>query len=271
MNTSNTISKSSIPGVKNIILVASGKGGVGKSTVAAGIALSLAKEGFSTGLLDTDLYGPSLPLLFDIEGSQPTVEMYNGKSMMVPLERFGIKLMSIGFFVSTNQAVIWRGPRASSGTSQLLSETHWGHLDYLIIDTPPGTGDIHITLLQNFNIAGVIMVTTPQNLSLSDVKKAIHMYRDPNIGIHVMGIVENMSWFTPLAHPDEQYYLFGKGGGKLLSEEFQIPLIAQIPINENMCLSCDKVKINELLNDNAIQAAFFSLVKPITSLAYEHH
>lgn len=259
----NPIVKTKLPNIKNIIIVASGKGGVGKSTVAAGIAMSLAMEGYATGLLDADIYGPSIPVLFNLKGEQPGVEVHDGKNYMMPFIKFGIKLNSIGFFIDTKQAIVWRGPRASSGVSQLLSETYWGELDYLIIDTPPGTGDVHITLLQNFETSGVVVVTTPQHMALADVKKAVDMYHDKQIGIPVLGVVENMAWFTPTQHPDEKYFLFGKGGGSELANEFNIPLLAQIPINEKMCESCDTGKMNELFNDPAIKSAFDQLTKSL--------
>ncbi|MDD2280691.1 MAG: Mrp/NBP35 family ATP-binding protein, partial [Bacteroidales bacterium] len=215
----NTIQKTALPNIKNIIIVASGKGGVGKSTVAAGLAVSLALEGYSTGFLDADIYGPSAPALFNLMCELPDVELIDGKNYVTPFTNYGVKVMSIGFFIDPNEAVIWRGPRASSGLTQLLKDTNWGELDYLIIDTPPGTGDVHITLLQNFSPTGVIVVTTPQEMALSDVKKAIKMYSDKQIGIPIIGVVENMSWFTPVNHPDEKYYIFGNGGGERLAKE----------------------------------------------------
>lgn len=259
----NTIEKKELPNIKNIIIVASGKGGVGKSTVAAGLALSLALEGYATGLLDADIYGPSAPSLFGLESQYPDVEQIDGKSYVTPFVNFGVKIMSIGFFIDPSEAVIWRGPRASSGLSQLLNDTNWGELDYLIIDTPPGTGDVHITLLQSFLPTGVVIVTTPQEMALADVKKAINMYRDNQIGIPVLGLVENMSWFTPVNHPQERYYIFGKGGGERLSKEYKIPLIAQIPVNEEMCASCDKGRMNDLFLDPAIKDAYTGLTDSI--------
>lgn len=259
----NPIVKTKLPNIKNIIIVASGKGGVGKSTVAAGIAMSLALEGYATGLLDADIYGPSIPVLFNLQGEKPNVEVHEGKSCIMPFVKFGIKLMSIGFFVDKKDAIVWRGPRASSGVTQLLSETYWGELDYLIIDTPPGTGDVHITLLQNFETSGVIVVTTPQHMALADVKKAVDMYHDKQIGIPVLGVVENMAWFTPTQHPDEKYFLFGKGGGEELAKQFNIPLLAQIPINEKLCDSCDNGQMLELFTDKVIKDAFVKLTNSI--------
>lgn len=259
------IEKKKLPNIKNIIIVASGKGGVGKSTVAAGVAMSLAGEGYKTGLLDADIFGPSVPLLFDLQDAKPDVEVRDGKQCILPFEKYGVKLMSIGFFVDTKQALTWRGPRVSSGISQLLSDTYWGELDYLIVDTPPGTGDVHITLLQNFVTSGAIVVTTPQLMALADVKKAVSMFNDPQIGIPILGIVENMAWFSPTAHPNEKYFLFGKGGGQSLANEFNLPLVAQIPFNEKMGESCDAGKVEELLTDKSIKAAFDLLFNGIIS------
>lgn len=263
MSQDQTIEKKELKNIKHIILVASGKGGVGKSTVAAGIAMSLAAEGYATGLLDADIYGPSVPVLFGLTDKNPPLEVHNGRQYMMPFTRFGIKLMSIGFFIDSRQAVVWRGPRAASGVSQLLSETWWGDLDYLVIDTPPGTGDVHITLLQSFITSGVVVVTTPQNVALTDVKKAIDLFRDKTIGIPILGIVENMSWFTPSLHPDEKYYLFGKGGGHILAGEFNVPMIAQIPVCEKLSESCDAGKMNELFINPAVKTAFDSLAHSI--------
>ena len=259
----NTIQKTTLPNFKKIIIVASGKGGVGKSTVAAGLAVSLALEGYSTGFLDADIYGPSAPALFNIMCEMPDVELIGGKNYVTPFTNYGVKVMSIGFFIDPNEAVIWRGPRASSGLTQLLKDTNWGELDYLIIDTPPGTGDVHITLLQNFSPTGVIVVTTPQEMALSDVKKAINMYSDKQIGIPILGVVENMSWFTPVNHPDEKYYIFGNGGGERLAKEFKVPLLTRIPMNEKMCKSCDTGKMDELFSDAAIKSAFEELTNSI--------
>ncbi|NTV19594.1 MAG: Mrp/NBP35 family ATP-binding protein [Bacteroidales bacterium] len=259
----NTIQNTALPNIKNIIIIASGKGGVGKSTVAAGLAVSLALEGYSTGFLDADIYGPSAPALFNLMCEMPDVELIGGKNYVTPFTNYGVKVMSIGFFIDPNEAVIWRGPRASSGLTQLLKDTNWGELDYLIIDTPPGTGDVHITLLQNFSPTGVIVVTTPQEMALSDVKKAINMYSDKQIGIPIIGVVENMSWFTPVNHPDEKYYIFGNGGGERLAKEFKVPLLTRIPMNEKMCKSCDTGKMDELFSDSAIKSAFAELTDSI--------
>jgi len=261
----NEIVKTRIPHVKNIIMVASGKGGVGKSTVAAGLALSLALEGYSVGLLDADIYGPSIPTLFDLENCErPEVKEHDGKNQIEPFIRFGIKVMSIGFFFDSKQAVIWRGPMVANGLKQMMNDTNWGELDYLLIDTPPGTGDVHITLLQEYVISGVLVVTTPQMLALADVQKAICLFNDQHVGVPVLGIIENMSWFTPEAHPEEKYYIFGHSGGEELAKSFNIPLLAQIPINEKICASCDEGKLNKMLNVTGVKEAFAQLVQGIT-------
>lgn len=260
MSSTKPVNKTSLPDIKKIILVASGKGGVGKSTVAAGLALSLAKEGYAVGLLDADIFGPSVPTLFNLSNAgRPAGIEKNGKTMLQPYEQFGVKIMSIGFFVEPSQAVIWRGPMVTNVLRQLLTETDWGTLDYLIIDTPPGTGDIHITLMQEFFVAGAIVVTTPQKVALDDVHRAIDMLTDDKIGAPVLGIVENMAWFSPTKHPDEKYFLFGQGGGELLSKEYKLPLLAQIPINETISENCDAGKVQAILNDTAIYEAFQTL------------
>jgi len=249
--------------IKNMIVVASGKGGVGKSTVAAGLALSLSLEGYSVGLMDADLYGPSIPTLFNLKDEHPAAGEHDGKTQIEPFIRFGIKVISIGFFIDPAQAVLWRGPMASNALKQLINDTNWGNLDYLIIDTPPGTGDIHLTLLQQYEISGSVIVTTPQLIALDDVQKAIDMLRNEHVAVPILGIVENMAWFTPSKHPGEKYFLFGQGGGKKLSERFGIPLIAQIPVNENICQSCDEGKLNILVRDDEVKTAFSSLVDSI--------
>jgi len=255
--------KKGIPGVKNIIIVASGKGGVGKSTVAATLATSLVMQGYSTGLLDADIYGPSLPVLFDIQESRPIVIEEAGVTKIEPIIRLGIKLMSIGLFIDPVKAAIWRGPLAASGMKQMIDQTEWGELDYLIIDTPPGTGDIHISLLQEYNIGGVIIVTTPQTLSTGDVQKAISLYSETKIGVPVLGVIENMSWFTPEKHPEEKYFLFGKGGGESLAKRFNVELLAQIPLNEKICEECDYGKLLAVLESKGIKDTFANIIKKI--------
>ena len=257
------IEKIKMPGVKEIIIVASGKGGVGKSTVAAGLALSLASEGYSVGLMDADIYGPSVPTLFNLGNEHPEASEQDGKTRIEPFVRFGIKVMSIGFFIHPEQAVLWRGPLVSNTLKQMLSDTNWENLDYLVIDTPPGTGDTHLTLLQQYEISGAIIVTTPQRIALSDVQKAISMFQNEHVGVPVFGIVENMAWFSPSLHPDEKYYLFGEGGGETLSRAFNIPLIARIPVTETICRSCDEGKLNELFNNQEVKKGFEDLLTGI--------
>lgn len=237
--TSNTTSnrtdpKTILSGVKNIIAVVSGKGGVGKSTVSANLALALAADGAKVGLMDADIYGPSQHIMFGIRGERPMMKDNGGKGLIVPIEKFGIKVMSIGLLIDEKQAVVWRGPMVSSAIKQFVSEVDWGELDYLIIDMPPGTGDIHLTIVQTVPVTGVIVVTTPQVVALADAKKGIAMFSQAQLKVPVIGLVENMSYFTPEELPDNKYYLFGKDGGKHLAEEFDIPFLGQIPIVQSI-------------------------------------
>lgn len=218
-------------GIKNIILVSSGKGGVGKSTVSANLALGLAESGAQVGLLDADIYGPSLPIMFGLEGERPgTVTDEDGKTLMQPIEKYGLKLLSIGFFTDPNQPVPWRGPMVSSAIKQLFNDAAWGELDYLIVDLPPGTGDVHITIAQTFPIAGAVIVTTPQKVSLTDTMKGMGMFQMEGINIPLLGVVENMAYFTPAELPDHKYYIFGKGGGQELAERFNLPFLGEVPL-----------------------------------------
>ncbi len=219
-----------LSGVKNIIAVVSGKGGVGKSTVSANLALALAEGGASVGLMDADIYGPSVPIMFGVRGERPMMKDVNGKGMIIPLEKYGIKLMSIGLLVDEKNAVVWRGPMASSAIRQFVTDVDWGELDYLVIDMPPGTGDIHLTLMQTVPVTGVIIVTTPQNVALADAKKGIAMFGQAQINVPIIGLVENMAYFTPAELPQNKYYLFGKDGGKNLAEEYDLPFLGQIPL-----------------------------------------
>ncbi len=233
--TSNTSSnrkdtKTVLSGVKNIIAVVSGKGGVGKSTVASNLALALAQSGASVGLMDADIYGPSQHIMFGVRGDRPMMKDIEGKGWIVPIEKFGIKMMSIGLLVDEKQAVVWRGPMVSSAIRQFVTDVDWGQLDYLIIDMPPGTGDIHLTVVQTVPVTGVIVVTTPQTVALADAKKGIAMFGQAQLKVPIIGLVENMSYFTPAELPENKYYLFGKNGGKNLAEEFDIPFLGQIPI-----------------------------------------
>ena len=223
-----------LPRVKNIIAVVSGKGGVGKSTVASNLALAFAEGGARVGLMDADIYGPSIPIMFGVRGERPKMMDVNGKGMIVPLERYGIKLMSIGLLVDEKNAVVWRGPMASSAIKQFVTDVYWGELDYLVIDMPPGTGDIHLTLLQTVPVTGVVVVTTPQDVALADAKKAIAMFGQAQINVPIIGLVENMSYFTPAELPNNRYYIFGKEGGKKLAEEYEIPFLGQIPLVQSI-------------------------------------
>ena len=220
-----------LPGVKNIIAVVSGKGGVGKSTVSANLALALAEGGAKVGLMDADIYGPSVPIMFGVRGQRPMMkDGGNGKGLIVPLEKFGIKLMSIGLLVDDKNAVVWRGPMASSAIKQFITDVDWGELDYLVVDMPPGTGDIHLTMVQTVPVTGVIVVTTPQSVALADAKKGIAMFGQAQIKVPIIGLVENMAWFTPEEYPDSKYYIFGKEGGKHLAEEYDLPFLGQVPL-----------------------------------------
>jgi ATP-binding protein involved in chromosome partitioning len=223
-----------LPGVKNIIAVISGKGGVGKSTVAANLALALAQDGASVGLMDADIYGPSVPIMFGVRGERPRMADVNGKGMIIPLERYGIKLLSIGLLIDEKNAVVWRGPMASSAIRQFITDVNWGELDYLVIDMPPGTGDIHLTLVQTAPVTGAVIVTTPQDVALADARKGIAMFSQSQINVPVIGLVENMSYFTPTELPDHKYYIFGKEGGKHLAEEYDLPFLGQIPLVQSI-------------------------------------
>ncbi|WP_163715915.1 Mrp/NBP35 family ATP-binding protein [Mangrovibacterium lignilyticum] len=219
-----------LPKVKNIIAVSSGKGGVGKSTISVNLAVSLAKTGAKVGLIDADIYGPSIPKMFGVEGERPAGLVVDGKEMIHPVEQFGVKMLSIGFFVSQEDALVWRGPMASNALKQLIKDGFWDELDYLLIDLPPGTSDIHLTLVQTVPVTGAIIVTTPQDVALADVVKGVSMFRSKSVDVPVLGLVENMAWFTPEELPDNKYYIFGQDGGKDLAEALQIPLLGQIPI-----------------------------------------
>ncbi len=232
--TKRTDNKSVLPGVKNIIAVVSGKGGVGKSTVAANLALALSQGGARVGLMDADIYGPSVPIMFGVRGERPMMVEIEGKGMIVPLEKYGIKLLSIGLLVDEKNAVVWRGPMASSAIRQFVTDVHWGDLDYLVIDMPPGTGDIHLTLMQTVPVTGSVIVTTPQDVALADAKKGIAMFGQAQLNVPVIGLVENMSYFTPAELPNNRYYIFGKDGGKRLAEEYDLPFLGQIPLVQSI-------------------------------------
>jgi ATP-binding protein involved in chromosome partitioning len=246
-----------LPGVKNIIAVVSGKGGVGKSTVAANLALALAKGGAQVGLMDADIYGPSVPIMFGVRGERPMMKEQNGKGVIVPLERYGIKLMSIGLLVDEKSAVVWRGPMASSAIKQFVTDVAWEELDYLVIDMPPGTGDIHLTLMQTVPVTGVVVVTTPQDVALSDAKKGIAMFGQAQLNVPIIGLVENMSYFTPAELPENRYYIFGKEGGKRLAEEYELPFLGQIPLVQSIREGGDQGVPIVMSDDMAAKKAFY--------------
>ncbi len=228
-----------LPDVKNIVAISSGKGGVGKSTIAANLAVSLAQMGAKVGLIDADIYGPSIPTMFNCLREQPTIKQVNGRNLIVPLEQYGVKLISIGLLVSENDAVVWRGPMASKALQQFLGDTEWGELDYLLIDLPPGTSDIHLTLVQTVPVTGAIVITTPQKVALADARKGIAMFKQPQINVPILGIVENMAYFTPAELPENKYFIFGKNGGKMLAEKANVPFIGEIPLVQSICESGD--------------------------------
>jgi len=248
-----------LAGVKHIIAVASGKGGVGKSTVAANLAVALAKKGKKVGLLDADIYGPSVPIMFGLENTQPKATEVDGKTKVLPIDQHGIKVLSIGFFVKPEQALIWRGPMASSALKQLFNDAVWGELDFMIVDLPPGTGDVHLTLTQSYPITGVVVVTTPQQVALADVKKAVSMFKQEKIHIPIMGIIENMSYFTPTELPDNKYYIFGKGKTEEYAKSLKIPFLGQIPMVAGIAESGDKGSPIALNTDGPIGKAFSDL------------
>lgn len=249
--------------VKNIIAVASGKGGVGKSTVSSNLAIALAQAGKKVGLLDADIFGPSVPTMLDTKGVQPLVEVIDGQNKITPVEKHGIKMLSIGYFVDPNDALIWRGGMATGAIKQLITEAEWGELDYFVIDLPPGTSDIHLTLVQTIDITGVVIVTTPQEVALADARKGINMFQNENITVPIKGIVENMAWFTPEELPDNKYYIFGKDGGKDLAEQYKIPFLGQIPIVQSIREGGDKGTPVALNQDSITGMAFAKLAQSV--------
>lgn len=235
------VDTSQLKAIKNIILISSGKGGVGKSTVSSNLAVTLAADGAKVGLIDADIYGPSVPIMFDLVGAKPSAkETADGKTLILPIEKYGIKLLSLGFFSDPDQPVPWRGPMASNAIKQLFNDADWGELDYLLVDLPPGTGDIHITISQSFPIAGAVIVTTPQQVALADTRKGLAMFGMPGINIPVLGVVENMAYFTPEELPENKYYIFGKDGGKELAQRFEVPFLGEIPLVQGITEAGDK-------------------------------
>lgn len=245
-----------LPDVKNIIAVSSGKGGVGKSTVSSNLAVALASLGYKVGLLDADIHGPSIPKMFGVEHTQVLVEELNGKQRMIPVEKYGVKLLSIGFFVDPENALVWRGTIAGNALKQLIADAIWGELDFFIMDLPPGTGDIQLTLVQNLSITGAIVVTTPQDVALADARKGVNMFQNEKINVPVLGLVENMAWFTPAELPENKYYIFGKDGGKKLAEELNVPLLAEIPLVQSIREGGDEGS-PIATNENSIVATYF--------------
>jgi ATP-binding protein involved in chromosome partitioning len=252
-----------VPGVKNIIAVASGKGGVGKSTVAANLALGLARSGAKVGLIDADIYGPSVPIMFGLEGARPQASVVDGKTRIEPIEKYGIKLLSIGFFTDPNQPVPWRGPMVSTAVKQLFNDADWGELDYMVIDLPPGTGDIHITITQTFPVTGAVIVTTPQNVALADARKGIGMFMMPAINVPILGVVENMSYFTPAELPDNKYYIFGQGGGYKLSQQLGVPFLGEIPLVKSISDSGDAGTPAIMEEDGVMTKAFINMAQHV--------
>ncbi len=252
-----------LPGVKNIVAIASGKGGVGKSTIAANLAVALSQAGFSVGLIDADVYGPSIPKMFNVEGERPTARSEDGTEWIMPIEKYGVKLLSVGFFVKPEDAVIWRGPMATRALKQLINQGEWGSLDYLLIDLPPGTGDVHLTMVQEVLVTGVVIVSTPQEVALADVVKGINMFAGEKINVPVLGIIENMSWFTPEELPENKYYIFGRDGCKNLAEKMGIPLLGQIPIVQGIRESGDAGEPVALFPDNYAGKVFHDLAQKI--------
>ncbi|MBF0648131.1 Mrp/NBP35 family ATP-binding protein [Dysgonomonas sp. GY75] len=246
-----------LPQVKNIIAISSGKGGVGKSTVSVNLAVALAKKGYKVGLLDADIFGPSLPKMFGEEEAQPYLEPIDGKEYIIPVEKYGVKMLSIGFFVNKNDAVVWRGAMAGNALKQLIADANWGDLDYFLIDFPPGTSDIHLTLVQTLAITGAVVISTPQEVALADARKGINMFTNDKVNVPILGLVENMAWFTPAELPENKYYIFGKDGAKNLAEDMNVPLLGQIPIVQSICEGGDK-GTPVALNENTITGMAFA-------------
>jgi ATP-binding protein involved in chromosome partitioning len=261
----NPIEKIELEGVKNIVVVASGKGGVGKSTVSANLAISLARNGFKTALVDADIFGPSIPKMFGIENANPEVTHLGDKEMMFPIEKYGVKIMSIGFFIKKNQGLIWRGPMAANAIMQLFENTVWGDIDYMVVDFPPGTSDIQLTTVQKLKITGSIIVTTPQEVALNDARKAASMFKNPDLNVPIWGVVENMAWFTPHPHPEEKYYIFGQGGGETLANELNSKLLGQIPLVAEVGQAAENGLSVYNQNNTTVIEAFEKLTEAVTA------
>ncbi len=255
-----------LPGVKNIVAVSSGKGGVGKSTVAVNLAIALSRLGYSVGLLDCDIFGPSMPKMFGMEDAKVYATNKDGRDLIVPVEKYGVKMLSIGFFVSPQTATLWRGGMACNALKQLIVDADWGELDYLILDTPPGTSDIHLTLLQTLSLTGAVIVSTPQQVALADARKGIDMYSNDKVNVPILGLVENMAWFTPAELPGNRYYIFGREGCKQLAEELQVPLLAQIPLVQSICDNGDAGTPAAVNVDTVTGQAFLNLAQAVVTV-----
>ena len=259
----NKIKGKSIPGIQNIVAVASGKGGVGKSTVTSNIAVTLSKMGFKVGVLDADIYGPSVPIMFDVAHEKPLAVQVDGASKMKPIENYGVKILSIGFFTKTDQAVVWRGPMAAKALNQMIFDAAWGKLDFLLIDLPPGTGDIHLSIMQSLPLTGAVVVSTPQNVALSDAKKGVAMFQQDSIDVPVLGIIENMAYFSPKELPGNKYYIFGQEGAKHLAEDLGVPFLGEIPIVQSIREAGDFGRPAALQIETAIETAFDHITKEV--------
>ncbi|MDB9782990.1 Mrp/NBP35 family ATP-binding protein [Winogradskyella sp.] len=259
----NEIKGKAIPGIKNIVAVASGKGGVGKSTVTANLAITLAKMGFKVGILDADIYGPSIPIMFDVAEERPLSVTVDGKSKMKPVENYGVKVLSIGFFTKPDQAVIWRGPMASKALNQMIFDAAWGDLDFLLIDLPPGTGDIHLSIMQALPITGAVVVSTPQKVALADAKKGVAMFQQDSINVPVLGIIENMAYFTPAELPNNKYHIFGKEGAKNLAEDLKVPFLGEVPLVQSIREAGDIGRPAALQTETPIEAAFKAITRDV--------
>ncbi|MFC7356442.1 P-loop NTPase [Jejudonia soesokkakensis] len=261
----NLIKGKAIPGIKNIVAVASGKGGVGKSTVTANLAVTLSKMGFKVGILDADIYGPSIPIMFDVAMERPLSVNVDGKSKMKPVENYGVKVLSIGFFTKPDQAVIWRGPMAAKALNQLIFDAAWGELDFMLLDLPPGTGDIHLSIMQSLPITGAVIVSTPQNVALADARKGVAMFQQENIDVPVLGMIENMAYFTPAELPENKYYIFGREGAKHLAEDLKIPFLGGIPLVQSIREAGDSGHPAALQTATAVEEAFEEITKNVVS------
>ena len=259
----NVIKGSPIPGIQNIVAVASGKGGVGKSTVTSNLAVTLAKMGFKVGVLDADIYGPSIPIMFDVENERPLAINMDGKSKMKPVENYGVKVLSIGFFTQPDQAVVWRGPMAAKALNQMIFDAHWGELDFMLIDLPPGTGDIHLSIMQSLPITGAVIVSTPQNVALADAKKGVAMFQQESIDVPVLGIIENMAYFTPAELPNNKYYIFGKEGAKNLATDLQVPFLGELPLVQSIREAGDVGRPAALQTATPLEKAFETLAQNV--------